>query len=83
MPSAAHKSASQVPGAHTFGRDHHLVSIGCNGVQQGIGTGLHSAVQENLAALVKETDIHRTGVQVNAAVIARLFAVESHEVSSL
>jgi hypothetical protein len=32
--------------------------------------------------LVKDTDIHRTGVQVDAAVIAMRFAVESHEVSS-
>ena len=60
-----------------------MVSRGRNGFQQGIGTGLHSAVQENLAALIKETDRHRTGVQVDAAVIALLFAVESPEVSSL
>jgi hypothetical protein len=62
MPSAARKSASQVPGEHTFGGDHTMVSIGGNGFQQGIGTGLHSTVQENLAALVKDPDIHRPGV---------------------
>jgi hypothetical protein len=57
-----------------------MVSIGCHGVQQGIGTGLHMAVQENLAALVKDTDLHRPGVQVDAAVIAMLFAVEAPEI---
>ena len=48
-----------------------------------IGTGLHRAVQEHLAALITETDRPRTGVQVEAAVIARLCAGASPEVSSL
>jgi hypothetical protein len=82
MPSAAHQSASQVPGEQTFGGDHHLGSIGGNALQQGIGAGLHRAVQENFAALVKDTDLPGPGVQGDAAVIVMRLGVEAPEVSS-
>jgi hypothetical protein len=71
------------PGEQTFGSDRNMVSLGGNGVQQGLGTGLHRAVQEHLAAVVKDTDRHRPGVPIDAAVIARLFTVEAPEVSSV
>ena len=46
--------------------------------------GQHTtAVQENRAALVKDTVIRRTSVQVDAAVLAMLCVGESQEVSSL
>jgi hypothetical protein len=59
-----------------------MVARGCDDVQPGLGARLHLAVQENLAALVKETDLHRTGVPVNAAVIVLRCGVESPAVSS-
>ena len=35
-------------------------------------------MQQHLAALVEDTQIHRAGVQVEAAVVAMLLGVESH-----
>jgi hypothetical protein len=70
------------PGEQPCGGAHPMVAIGCHGCQQGIGTGRHMAVEENLAALVKETDRPRPGVPVDAAVIAMLLTGEAPEGSA-
>jgi hypothetical protein len=69
-----------VPGAQAFDGDHNPRSIRSNGFQEDIGFGLHMAMHEARAALVEEADVHRSGMQVNAAVQGVLGGVESPEI---
>src|SRR5262245_47200940 len=71
-----------VPGEHAFDGDHHSLSIRSNDVQEGLRVGFHVTVHEDRAALVEDADVHRSGMQVDAAVKWMLGGVEAHEVSS-
>jgi hypothetical protein len=71
-----------VPGEHALDGDDNPQSIRGNDVQEGLRTGLHIAVHQDLAVLVEDADVHRPGVQVDAAVKWVLSGVQSHEVSS-
>jgi hypothetical protein len=71
-----------VPGEHALDGDDNPRSIRGNDVQEGLRTGLHIAVHPDLAVLVEEADVHRPGVQVDAAVKWVLSGVKAHEVSS-
>ena len=82
MPSSAHEVGQPVPGEHALDRDDNPLSIRGNGFQEGLRVGFHIAMHEDLAALVEDADIHRPGVQVDAAVKWVLSGVQSHEVSS-
>ena len=82
MPSRAQRSASQVPGEHALDRDDEPCSIGRNDFQKGLRARLHMTVHENLAALVEDTDVHGTGMQIDAAIKLVRLGVESHGVSS-
>ena len=51
-------------------------------LRNGSGAGLHIAVQQDLAILVQDADVHAAGMQIDATVKLVLLGVESHEVSS-
>ena len=82
MPSSAQRSASQVPGEDAFNRHHQPVAIGGNGLEKGVWSGFHVAVQQDIPLLVHDTDIHAAGMQVDTAVKLVRLGVEAHEVSS-
>ena len=82
MPSSAQQVSEPVPGEHAFDGDHNPLSIRSNGFQEDIWFGFHIAMHEDLAALVEDADVHRAGMQVDAAVKWVLGGVESPEVSS-
>ena len=71
-----------VPGEQAFDGAHHPLSIRSNGFQAESWCGFHIAMHEALTALVADADVHRSGMQVDAAVKWVLGGVESHEVSS-
>jgi hypothetical protein len=71
-----------VPGEDTCDGHDDLAPIGRKGLEQSIGTGLHVAVQHDLAVLTQDTDVHGAGMQVDAAGKWVLLGIESHEVSS-
>jgi hypothetical protein len=81
-PSSAHRSASQVPGEEAFNRYHQPVAIGGNGLEKGVWSGFHVAVQQDISLLVHDTDIHAAGMQIDTAVKWVLRGIEAHEVSS-
>jgi hypothetical protein len=71
-----------VPGKHALDGDDHPRSIRGHGLQEGLRGGFPSAVHQDLAVLVEDADVHRPGVQVDAAVQWVLRGVKAHEVSS-
>jgi hypothetical protein len=80
MPSRAQRSASQVPREQAFGRDDEPCSRGRNDFQKGLRARLHMPVHENLAALVEDTDVHGTGMQIDAAITRVWLGVEAPEI---
>ena len=82
MPSAAQRSASQVPGEDACNRHHQPVAIGGNGLEKGVWSGVHVAVQQEIPLLVHDTDIHAAGMPVDPAVKWVRRGIESPEVSS-
>jgi hypothetical protein len=70
------------PRQDTFDGDDHLVPRGRDGLEQGVGTGVHMPAQHNLAILTQETDVHGAGMQVDAAVTWVWRRRAPHEVSS-
>jgi hypothetical protein len=68
MPSSAQRSASQVPGEEAFNRHHQPIAIGGNGLENGVWSGFHVAVQQDIPLLVHETDRHAAGMPVDTAI---------------
>jgi hypothetical protein len=71
-----------IPCKDTFDGDDPIVPIGRNGLEQGVGTGGHIAVQHARAVLTQDTHIHGAGMQGDATVTLVLFRGEAPEVSS-
>jgi len=72
-----------VPGEHAFDGNDDVVSVRSNGFEEGIGLSVDILVEQCGAVLVEDTEIHGSGVKVDAAVKFMLLCVESHEASSL
>lgn len=66
------------PGAHAFDRHDAIRSIRSNGFEKGRRGRLHVTVKQRLTGLVEDADVHRTGMQVDAAVTWVLRVVKSH-----
>ena len=66
-----------VPGDHALDGDDNPRSIRGNGFQEGLRVGFPLAVHQDLAVLVEDADVHRPGVQVEAAVKWVLRGVQS------
>src|SRR5262249_11673138 len=72
-----------VPGEDTLDRDHQAVTVGGNGLEEGVRSGLHVAVHEDCSLLAHNADVHTAGMPVDTTVKLMLFRVESHRVSSV
>ena len=57
-----------VPGEETFDGDDQILTIGRHGLEERFRGGFHVAVQQDLAILVQDTDVHAPGMQVDPAV---------------
>ena len=71
-----------IPGTNTLDRHDELIPRGGNGLEKRLWTRWPVAMPQALAGLVKHTDVHGTGMPVDATVKLVLFRVESPEVSS-
>jgi len=68
-----------VPAEDALGGDDQVVAVGLDGLEEEIGIAAQVAVQELLAALVVEdAEVHRSSVQVDAAVVSMTAGVETH-----
>ena len=67
-----------IPGEDALAGDDEVVAIRGHGREERFGRGLHVAVQQHFALRVEDTQIHRPGVQVDAAVVLMSLGVESH-----
>ena len=67
-----------VPGKHALGPDHEARPVGCQGPLQGIGLGPHVAVQDDVALVVEDADLHLARVKIDAAVKSPLFTIKPH-----
>jgi hypothetical protein len=71
-----------VPGENTLDGHDQAMPIRGHGFEEGFRRGFHLAVQQEFPVAAQNTDIHASGIQVDAAVKWVLIGVESHEVSS-
>jgi hypothetical protein len=67
-----------VPGKHALHGDDQAVAKGGDGVQEDARVGGEVAMQESLAGGIENAQIHRPGVQVNAAVESVRVLIEAH-----
>ncbi len=67
-----------VPGKHAFGRQDDLFPVGGDRLEQRLWGGGHIPVHQCFSSLVEDTDVHGTGVEIDAAVKRVLLGVESH-----
>ena len=78
MPSAAQRSASQYQVKMHSTATTRSSRYGAIDVQERFGVRRQVLVDEDLAVAVEDADVHRLGVQIDAAVVAMLARVESH-----
>lgn len=71
-----------VPDEQTFDGDDDVFPEGLNGGQKGFRVGSGVFVKDGFSFLIQDTDVHGSGVQIDAAIILVLLGVESHRVSS-
>src|SRR5206468_173757 len=76
------ESGEPVPGKDTCNSDDQSLTIGCKSLEKHFRTGLHMAMQQDLAVLVEDTHVHAASMQINVAIRLVLLGVESPEVSS-
>jgi hypothetical protein len=72
-----------IPGEDALDGDDQILAKEFRSLSGGLGTGVEVAVQQHLPLLVEDTQVHPTGMQVDATVVSVGFGVESHQVSSL
>jgi hypothetical protein len=72
-----------VPAQGAFHPDADVFPVRFDHLEKDIGRYRHVAVDQNLALLVDDADVHRLGVQVDAAEILVLFGVKYHGASDL
>jgi hypothetical protein len=56
----------------------HVFSLGGNRFEEQLWSTGHVFVHENLAPRVQDTDVHRSGMQIDSAVGSVLLVVKSH-----
>jgi len=71
-----------VPDEHAFDGDDDVLPVGLNGPEKRFRIGFKVFVKHGVAFLIQDTDVHGSGVQIDAAIILVLLRVESHRVSS-
>jgi hypothetical protein len=71
-----------VPRKETLYGDDDILPIGSNRLQKRLWAGFPIAVQQDVAGLIQDADIHGAGMQIDATVKLVLLGVASPEVSS-
>jgi hypothetical protein len=72
-----------IPGEHTLDGDDDVVAVGVDDLEERLGFGGQVPVSDDLAILIENTDVHRSRMEIDAAVEWVLLGIESHEASSL
>jgi hypothetical protein len=67
-----------VPGVNALDAGHDIAAEGGNGFEDGFGAGGEVAVEDDLAAVVQDAEVHRPGVRVDVPVESVWLRVESH-----
>src|SRR5215831_20811032 len=79
----AHRSASQYQVKMHFHANRHVFSVGGYRFKEQLRGTRHVSVQHDLALRIQDTDVHRSGMQIDSAVVSVLLGIKSHdEVSS-
>ena len=67
-----------VPGEHALAADDQAVAEGRDGVEKGLGLGGKIRLEDGLAGVVENVDVHASGVQIDAGVKSVLTGVAAH-----
>ena len=68
-----------VPGEDAFDGYDNIFPEWSNSLQEDIGIGLDVSVQDDLALLVEDAEVHSPGMQIDTAVKFVLLGVKSHK----
>jgi len=71
-----------VPDEHAFDGDDDVFPIGVDGSEKGLRIRSDIFVKPGVSLLIQDTDVHGSGMQIDAAIELVLLVVESHKVSS-
>src|SRR5262249_19797323 len=72
-----------IPSKDAFHANRHVFSVGGYRFKEQLRGTRHVSVQHDLALRIQDTDVHRSGMQIDSAVVSVLLSVKSHdEVSS-
>jgi hypothetical protein len=78
IPSAAPRSASQIPGAHALDADHDILAEGLQRVEKCLGISAVVLVHTHLAVGIEDAAVRPVHVSVEAAGTRVLSRVQSH-----
>ena len=67
-----------VPGEHALDGDDEIVAERHDGLQEGLRSALDVPVEQDLAVLIEDTEVHGLRMQVDSAVVLVVLSVESH-----
>jgi hypothetical protein len=72
-----------IPGEHAFYGNDDVFAVWFDSLEEGIGLSVDIFVEQDGSVLIEDTEIHGSGMKVDAAVEFMLLRIESHEASSL
>src|SRR5262249_10741258 len=67
-----------IPSKDAFHGNRHVFSVGGYRFKEQLRGTRHVSVQHDLALRIQDTDVHRSGVQIDSAVVSVLLSVKSH-----
>jgi hypothetical protein len=67
-----------IPGKDAFHGNRHLFSVRGDRFKEQLRGTRHLSVQQDLALGIQDTDVHRSGMQIDSAVVSVLLSVKSH-----
>jgi len=73
------ESGDPVPGEHAFAADDESIAIGREGMEEGIGLGGEVLVEKDGAGVVADAEVHRSRMEIDAAVESVGLDVETHD----
>jgi hypothetical protein len=77
-PFPAAEVRQPVPREHALDRDHEVVAVRRDGLEERLGTAPHVLVEEDLALPIEDAQVHGLRMQIDPAVVLMAFVVESH-----
>jgi len=72
-----------IPGEHALDRDDDVAAEALNDLEERLGLGGQVPMSDDFSLVIENTDVHRSRMEVDAAVEWVLLGVKSHEASSL